>query len=265
MACELFLLSSLWVLFVIFWMETISLWFFLCNFYQDRAFYHWGERVFVSDPGHMLYVFVSSAGPGRPQTCSQRSGRARRARGWSPPGHGRAMRGIPGEEAPTAAPPPPGSEASAGCRTPAGHCIEPWPLREPTSSRGLAGQGPELVPSCWSVGGGGGCGHCPPTPTLRDMAGIQSQEDGWVLLPFVGPPVILPLSAPCTEAKMELAAGGGPRPLASASVGVQAAVHLCAGPCAVIAASGLLSVLRCPSGQRSWVWRPLPRALLHGH
>ncbi|XP_073178421.1 protein YIF1B isoform X3 [Lepidochelys kempii] len=44
MACELFLLSSLWFLFVIFWMETISLWLFLCNFYQDRAFYHWGER-----------------------------------------------------------------------------------------------------------------------------------------------------------------------------------------------------------------------------
>ncbi|XP_053865752.1 protein YIF1B isoform X3 [Malaclemys terrapin pileata] len=58
MACELFLLSSLWFLFVIFWMETISLWFFLCNFYQDRVFYHWGERVFVSDPGHMLYIFV---------------------------------------------------------------------------------------------------------------------------------------------------------------------------------------------------------------
>ncbi|KAJ1108187.1 hypothetical protein NDU88_005569, partial [Pleurodeles waltl] len=58
MACELFLLSSIWFLFVIFWMETISVWLFLCNFYQDRAFYHWGERIFVNDPGHMLYVFV---------------------------------------------------------------------------------------------------------------------------------------------------------------------------------------------------------------
>ncbi|KAM9113278.1 uncharacterized protein ACDP82_020030 isoform 1-T3 [Pangshura tecta] len=86
MACELFLLSSLWFLFLIFWMETISLWLFLCNFYQDRTFYQWGERVLVSDPGHLLYIFVSSAGPSRPPSCSPHSSWGRRAHGWSPAG-----------------------------------------------------------------------------------------------------------------------------------------------------------------------------------
>ncbi|XP_075771632.1 protein YIF1B isoform X2 [Pelodiscus sinensis] len=58
MACELFLLSSLWFLFLIFWMETISLWLFLCTVSQARAFHHWGGRVLVSDPSHVLYVLV---------------------------------------------------------------------------------------------------------------------------------------------------------------------------------------------------------------
>lgn len=42
MVCEL-LLSSVWFLFVIFWLETISVWLFLCLYYQDRVFYHWGS------------------------------------------------------------------------------------------------------------------------------------------------------------------------------------------------------------------------------
>lgn len=42
MLCEV-LLSSLWFLFVIFWVETISVWLFLSMFYQDRAIYHWGD------------------------------------------------------------------------------------------------------------------------------------------------------------------------------------------------------------------------------
>ncbi|KAG9342055.1 hypothetical protein JZ751_017051 [Albula glossodonta] len=68
MVCELFLLSSVWFLFVIFWMETISVWLFLCNFYQDRAFYHWGDGVFADDPGHMLYMLGRVDGSGRIQT-----------------------------------------------------------------------------------------------------------------------------------------------------------------------------------------------------
>ncbi|KAL7825379.1 hypothetical protein AOLI_G00325860 [Acnodon oligacanthus] len=55
MVCEL-LLSSVWLLFVVFWVETISVWLFLCLFYQDRAFYHWGDGVFADDPGQMLYM-----------------------------------------------------------------------------------------------------------------------------------------------------------------------------------------------------------------
>ncbi|KAJ7995547.1 hypothetical protein DPEC_G00245720 [Dallia pectoralis] len=61
MVCEL-LLSSLWFLFVIFWVETISVWLFLCIFYQDRTFYHWGDGAFADDPGQMLYM-LSRADP----------------------------------------------------------------------------------------------------------------------------------------------------------------------------------------------------------
>ncbi|KAJ8280678.1 hypothetical protein GJAV_G00057680 [Gymnothorax javanicus] len=68
MVCELFLLTSIWFLFVIFWMETISVWLFLCNFYQDRAFYHWGDGVFADDPGHMLYMLGSMDGSGQAHT-----------------------------------------------------------------------------------------------------------------------------------------------------------------------------------------------------
>lgn len=42
MVCEL-LLSCVWFLFVIFWLESISVWLFLCLYYQDRVFYHWGS------------------------------------------------------------------------------------------------------------------------------------------------------------------------------------------------------------------------------
>ncbi|KAF7699709.1 hypothetical protein HF521_002667 [Silurus meridionalis] len=59
MVCEL-LLSSVWLLFVVFWVETISVWLFLCLFYQDRAFYHWGDGVFADDPGQMLYMLSRS-------------------------------------------------------------------------------------------------------------------------------------------------------------------------------------------------------------
>ncbi|KAF7669249.1 hypothetical protein LDENG_00209300 [Lucifuga dentata] len=55
MLCEV-LLSSLWFLFVIFWVETISVWLFLCMFYQDRVFYHWGDGEFLDDPGQMIYM-----------------------------------------------------------------------------------------------------------------------------------------------------------------------------------------------------------------
>lgn len=68
MVCELFLLTSIWFLFVIFWMETISVWLFLCNFYQDRAFYHWGDGVFADDPGHMLYMLGSMEGSDQAHT-----------------------------------------------------------------------------------------------------------------------------------------------------------------------------------------------------
>ncbi|KAJ8369175.1 hypothetical protein SKAU_G00092030 [Synaphobranchus kaupii] len=68
MVCELFLLTSVWFLFVIFWMETISVWLFLCNFYQDRAFYHWGDGVFADDPGHMLYMLGRVDESGRMHT-----------------------------------------------------------------------------------------------------------------------------------------------------------------------------------------------------
>ncbi|KAJ8256604.1 hypothetical protein COCON_G00187560 [Conger conger] len=68
MVCELFLLTSIWFLFVIFWMETISVWLFLCNFYQDRAFYHWGDGVFADDPGHMLYMLGRVDGSGQMHT-----------------------------------------------------------------------------------------------------------------------------------------------------------------------------------------------------
>ncbi|MCI4385601.1 hypothetical protein PGIGA_G00052410 [Pangasianodon gigas] len=59
MVCEL-LLSSVWLLFVVFWVETISVWLFLCLFYQDRAFYHWGDGVFADDPGQMIYMLSRS-------------------------------------------------------------------------------------------------------------------------------------------------------------------------------------------------------------
>ncbi|KAG1944184.1 hypothetical protein R3I93_003841 [Phoxinus phoxinus] len=55
MVCEL-LLSSVWFLFVIFWLETISVWLFLCLYYQDRVFYHWGSGEFADDPDQFLYV-----------------------------------------------------------------------------------------------------------------------------------------------------------------------------------------------------------------
>lgn len=55
MVCEL-LLSSVWFLFVIFWLETISVWLFLCLYYQDRVFYHWGSGGFADDPDQLLYV-----------------------------------------------------------------------------------------------------------------------------------------------------------------------------------------------------------------
>lgn len=55
MLCEV-LLSTLWFLFVIFWVETISVWLFLSMFYQDRAFYHWGDGVYTDDPGQMIYL-----------------------------------------------------------------------------------------------------------------------------------------------------------------------------------------------------------------
>ncbi|KAG5269462.1 hypothetical protein AALO_G00202300 [Alosa alosa] len=67
MVCEL-LLSSVWFLFVIFWMETISVWLFLCFFYQDRAFYHWGDGVFADDPGQMLYMLTRVDRSGEMQT-----------------------------------------------------------------------------------------------------------------------------------------------------------------------------------------------------
>ncbi|KAG9472986.1 hypothetical protein GDO78_015614 [Eleutherodactylus coqui] len=44
MVCEFFLLSSIWFVVVIFWMETISMWLFLCHLFQDRAMYQWGDR-----------------------------------------------------------------------------------------------------------------------------------------------------------------------------------------------------------------------------
>ncbi|KAL3057535.1 hypothetical protein OYC64_007908 [Pagothenia borchgrevinki] len=56
MLCEV-LLSSLWFLFVIFWVETIGVWLFLSMFYQDRAFYYWGDGVFADDPGQMINMF----------------------------------------------------------------------------------------------------------------------------------------------------------------------------------------------------------------
>ncbi|KAF4104522.1 hypothetical protein G5714_015509 [Onychostoma macrolepis] len=55
MVCEL-LLSSLWFLFVVFWLESISVWLFLCLYYQDRVFYHWGSGEFADDPDQLLYV-----------------------------------------------------------------------------------------------------------------------------------------------------------------------------------------------------------------
>lgn len=55
MLCEL-LFSSLWFLFVIFWVETISVWLFLSMFYQDRALYNWGEGGFTDDSGEMAYM-----------------------------------------------------------------------------------------------------------------------------------------------------------------------------------------------------------------
>ncbi|KAK3531351.1 hypothetical protein QTP70_018154 [Hemibagrus guttatus] len=70
MVCEL-LLSSVWLLFVVFWVETISVWLFLCLFYQDRAFYHWGDGVFADDPGQMLYMLSRSSSH---RTVPERSG-----------------------------------------------------------------------------------------------------------------------------------------------------------------------------------------------
>ncbi|KAK6295976.1 hypothetical protein J4Q44_G00336890 [Coregonus suidteri] len=67
MVCEL-LVSSLWFLFVIFWVETISVWLFLCIFYQDQAFYHWGDGVFADDPGQMLYMLSRVDPAGQMQT-----------------------------------------------------------------------------------------------------------------------------------------------------------------------------------------------------
>ncbi|KAG7243150.1 hypothetical protein INR49_016525 [Caranx melampygus] len=52
MLCEV-LLSSLWFLFVIFWVETISVWLFLSMFYQDIAFYHWGDGRSWTDDLHV--------------------------------------------------------------------------------------------------------------------------------------------------------------------------------------------------------------------
>ncbi|KAM7399156.1 hypothetical protein PAMP_018444 [Pampus punctatissimus] len=52
MLCEV-LLSSLWFIFVFFWVETISVWLFLSMYYQDQAFYHWGDGVDTHIPREM--------------------------------------------------------------------------------------------------------------------------------------------------------------------------------------------------------------------
>ncbi|MEQ2307755.1 hypothetical protein AMECASPLE_021458 [Ameca splendens] len=69
MLCEI-LLSSLWFLFVIFWAETISVWLFLSIFYQDQAFYHWGDGVFADDPGEIIYMLsrADNSAETEPQT-----------------------------------------------------------------------------------------------------------------------------------------------------------------------------------------------------
>ncbi|XP_073455091.1 uncharacterized protein [Aquarana catesbeiana] len=59
MVCEFFLLSSIWFVVVIFWMETISMWLFLCHLFQDRAMYQWGDRIYVSHPDQIMYVIIS--------------------------------------------------------------------------------------------------------------------------------------------------------------------------------------------------------------
>ncbi|MEE6491191.1 hypothetical protein FKM82_016122 [Ascaphus truei] len=59
MVCELFLLSSVWFVIVIFWMETISMWLFLCHLFQDRALYQWGERIYINHPDQMVYIIIS--------------------------------------------------------------------------------------------------------------------------------------------------------------------------------------------------------------
>ncbi|OCT67984.1 hypothetical protein XELAEV_18039280mg [Xenopus laevis] len=59
MVCEFFLLSSIWFVVVIFWMETISMWLFLCHLFQDRAMYQWGERIYISNPDQNMYIIIT--------------------------------------------------------------------------------------------------------------------------------------------------------------------------------------------------------------
>ncbi|CAJ0940396.1 unnamed protein product, partial [Ranitomeya imitator] len=58
MVCEFFLLSSIWFVVVIFWMETISMWLFLCHLFQDRAMYQWGDRIYVTHPDQIMYIII---------------------------------------------------------------------------------------------------------------------------------------------------------------------------------------------------------------
>ncbi|KAG8448736.1 hypothetical protein GDO86_015705 [Hymenochirus boettgeri] len=60
MVCEFFLLSSIWFVVVIFWMETISMWLFLCHVFQDRAMYQWGERIYITHPDQIMYIIITS-------------------------------------------------------------------------------------------------------------------------------------------------------------------------------------------------------------
>ncbi|KAG8545354.1 hypothetical protein GDO81_021043 [Engystomops pustulosus] len=58
MVCEFFLLSSIWFVVVIFWMETISMWLFLCHLFQDRSMHQWGDRIYVAHPDQIMYIII---------------------------------------------------------------------------------------------------------------------------------------------------------------------------------------------------------------
>ncbi|TRY58074.1 hypothetical protein DNTS_022715 [Danionella cerebrum] len=60
MVCDL-VLSSVWLLFLIFWLESISVWLFLCLCFQDRTvLLPWGSGDSFGDSEHFLYLLSSS-------------------------------------------------------------------------------------------------------------------------------------------------------------------------------------------------------------